>query len=152
MTDATAWYVAERAEQFAIILLTRLKSLKVSRMADDNGIDLQVSIDPHQSAGRLFGIQVKAAKKLTASVNSNGMVKKDLALRLGESVRDYPFPVGVLIVDVVADNARFGWILKPELTSIQFTGHIHTDVATTDLMERAVAEVRNWYKRRAAGN
>ncbi len=152
MTDATAWYVNERAEQFAIILLTRLKSLQVSRMAQDTGIDLQVSIDPHQSAGRLFGIQIKAAKKLSTLVNSNGMVKKDLASRLGESVRDYPFPVGLLVVDVVADNARFGWILKPEFDRILFTGHIHTDIVTTDLMERAVAEVRSWYKRRAVGS
>jgi len=141
----------ERAEQFAVMLLTRLGSVQVSHVAQDTGIDLQVIVDPHQSGGRLFGVEVKSARKLSTFVNSNGMVKKDLASRLGERARDYPFPIGLLIVDVVGDKARFGWILKPEVDRVLFTGHIHTEMATTESVERAVEEVRSWYKRRAGG-
>lgn len=152
MTESAPWYLSERAEQFAVMLLTRLENVQVSRMARDGGVDLQVSVDPQHSAGRIFGIEVKATRKLNSLVNSNGMVKRDITSRLDQSTRDYPFPVGVLIVDVVADIARFGWILKPESRAPIFTGSIHTNIATNDVMRRSVEEVRRWYNKRASRN
>jgi hypothetical protein len=148
MTDHTPWYFTERAEQLAIMLLTRMDNVRVSREVKDQGPDLLVAIESNSPAERIFGIEVKATKKLNSLVNSNGMVKKELASRFGRRARDYPYPVGVLIVDVVSDTARFGWVLKPDVAGPMFTGNIHTDVATNDVMRRALEEVTRWYSRR----
>jgi Domain of unknown function (DUF4365) len=147
MTDNTAWYVTERAEQLAIMLLTRMANLRISREVREQGLDLVVTIESGNLAERSFGIEVKATKKMRSLVNSNGMVKKEVAVRLSQRARAHSFPVGVLIVDVVSDIARFGWILKPESTGPMFTGNIHTDVATNDIMRRTLEEVTRWYDR-----
>lgn len=148
MSDHDSWYLDERAEQFAILLLTRLDNVRVERRAEHRNVDLWVTINPDQHGERIFGVEVKAVRKLNAFVNSNGMVKKERAFRIGERVRDYPFPVGLFIVDVISDAARFGWVLKPETLAPKFTGQIHTDEATTDVLRRAVDEVLRWYSRR----
>jgi len=148
VSDHATWYLDERAEQFAILLLTRLDNVHVERRAEHRNVDLWVTIQPEQHDGRIFGVEVKAVRKLSSFVNSNGMVKKDRASGIGERIHDYPFPIGLLIVDVVSDIARFGWVLKPETVVPRFTGQIHTDVATTDVIRRAVDEVLSWYSRR----
>jgi Domain of unknown function (DUF4365) len=152
MTDGTAWYVTERAEQLAIMLLTRIANLRVSREVREEGLDLLVTIESGNLTERRFGIEVKATKNIRSLVNSNGIVKRDVALRLGQRARAHSFPVGVLIVDVVSDMARFGWILKPDSTGPTFTGNIHTDVATNEFMRRALEEVTRWYDRGAVSN
>jgi hypothetical protein len=151
MTDQKPWYFEERAEQLAIMLLTRLEGVQVSRMGADPGVDLLVTIDSQHSAGRLFGVEVKATKKMSSLVNSNGILKRDLATRLEKATKHYTFPVGVLIVEVISDAARFGWILKPEAGQAIYTGNIHTQVATKEVMRRSLEEVKRWYQRRAAG-
>ena len=151
MTDKEPWYFEERAEQFAVMLLTRLEGVQVSRMAGDTGVDLLVTIDTEHSAGRLFGVEVKATNKMSSLVNSNGILKRDLATRLEKVTKDYTFPVGVFIVEVVSDAARFGWILKPEAEQASHAGIIHTQPATKEVMRRSLEEVRRWYRRRATG-
>ncbi len=59
MTDQNPWYLAERAEQFAIMLLTRLDGVQVSRMAEDHGVDLLVSIDPQRHQADFSALQLR---------------------------------------------------------------------------------------------
>jgi hypothetical protein len=147
MTDSDLWFVGDRAKSFAVMLLTRLPGISVEYRTGDEDIDLLVTMDGHGLSGRFFGIEIKGTQRLGALVNSNGLLKKQFGKQLIERARKYRFPIALMVVDILADKAVFGWLLEPDANShsLRAPENVHTSPVTTHFLHLAAQQVEGWY-------
>src|SRR6202034_740239 len=114
MTPADSWYVEQRAQSMAVVLLTRLPYVRVEQGTSvDHGVDFLGTLNGR--AGRRFGVELKATRHLSSVIDQEGILTKAMAANARRAIGECSFPVGVLVVDVVDDTLRFGWVRKPEL-------------------------------------
>ena len=90
-------FIAERAEQLAIVYLSRSPELTIERLPSDFGVDMLVTVCPDQApTGRVFGVQVKARHghfDLSAQTITKSLFQVD-----PKSHKDLPFPGAHLTV------------------------------------------------------
>ena len=152
-SQADPWFLSERAEHLAVVLLTRISNLRIEKRAIDEGVDFLVTIKGGRAPGRMFGVEVKATQAMSRLVDVNHRLRPQFAAKLRRQSRDYPFPIGVLVFDVSTGTGRFGWVLSP---SVNAAGHaalakqygIPTIPANEDSIRKAVKDVAVWYSRR----
>src|SRR5713101_6916806 len=59
MASSEEWFVGERAENLAIVLLTRFPVSVTRDNKNSRGADLRVTLDPHKPGFREFGVEIK---------------------------------------------------------------------------------------------
>jgi hypothetical protein len=97
MEATSAWYVGQRAEQLAILHLSRRDDLAITQFnsGQNYGLDLLVNICKNgKLTGRVFGVQIKA--RLSLRVISHGLLDaNEVKVNIGEIpiLKDIPFPV-----------------------------------------------------------
>src|SRR5438132_382010 len=116
MQKSEAWYLEERAEQLAIVYLSRRDDLVITkqRAGSDDGIDLLVNLlKTGTNTGRVFGVEVKALR-------SNRQIQpasKREAVRINLSKvrvpRDIPFPLCLFVFIMETDEGYYRWVKKP---------------------------------------
>ncbi len=155
MTKASdPWYLAQRAEQLATVLLTRIEKISVARSSRDEGLDLLATITNGHAGGRMFGVEVKGSLDINDLIETDGTIRKALAQSLIARLGEYPFPVAVMLFGMQADDGYFGWVLAPSpqigtaTPTLQTPSPLRAERITDDLLRRAVREVEDWYDAR----
>jgi len=97
----------------------------------------------------IFGIEVKGTSNPSSLVNSNGILKKTVATSAKKHVQGSNFPVGLMLVNVNSESARFGWLLEPgaRYGKLASSEHVHTMEITNVTLDLAVQQVAKWCKK-----
>jgi hypothetical protein len=147
-TTPEPWYVTERSEALAGVLLTSRSDVRIWKKTQlDDRLLFHVAIDmgdPVASATQLFVVQVKG----TQSADQNEWAKDaDRFFRIPSNVLH--LPVCVWVVNVRENKAYFAWVAEPETTERGVKLRFHTTGTFLPLDSAAVGEiidrVKNWY-------
>jgi hypothetical protein len=141
------WFVAERSEALAGVLLTSREDVRVrDERKRDSGLDFLVDIDTGDPLStQLFVVQVKGS---TSSDPNDWMPDVEpLFRRRGSSIS---LPVCVFVVDVRENKVFYAWVAEPQVeakgATLRFheTGTFHPlDLAAvSDIIDR----VKAWYQ------
>jgi hypothetical protein len=152
MNSSEPWYVSERAENLAIVLLTSF-SVLVKRESDrSRGIDLRVVIDPKKTGLREFGVEVKGTTRIDSYLSEDFHVRAKVLRPTSKALKGYIFPVALMLFNVITDEGFFGWLLAPKVTTrgplLEEPDAISLAMATNDCLESAFSDVRRWYDAR----
>ncbi len=143
-----AWYLGQRAESLAMVLLTRRPGLQITRPAEDGPVDLFVEIARQgRATGRRFAIQLKA------QVEPLGHPRTDRA-RLEAEMRElgeFAFPACVFILTMRDEGAYYAWAVEPVVVA---DGRPGLKAAETQkwhpldgsALDMIVAQVDRWYE------
>lgn len=127
MNKSQPWYLAARAENMAIVLLTERSDLEVIRPSNQppssphiQHIDLLVRIlRPSVERSSLFGVELKAIRELPGNVanrleeESNQPIRIDLPIRR-EDYEDYGFPICCFLFEIQHNIGFYRWIVSPK--------------------------------------
>ncbi len=112
--DEKSWYVGKRAEQLAVLYLSRRNDIEITaRPYADYGPDFLVSIcKENEYTGRIFGIQLKARVSLQPVCKAD---KNEIKLDIGTIPvpEDIPFPLCLFVFAMENDDGYYRWIKKP---------------------------------------
>jgi hypothetical protein len=132
------WFVIERSEALAVLLLTDQKDVEVmSQRKKDDGVDLLVGIDGRTSPPtRLFVVQVKG----TVSANQTDWIQnvKPLFRSDGGPIH---LPTCVFVVNVRDNQTRYAWIAEPIAEPDRATLQSHQAPTFHELNDATVAEI-----------
>lgn len=141
------WFVAERSEALAGLLLTSRKDVRVrDERKHDGGLDFLVEIDTGDPlSAQRFVVQVKG----TTSPDPNDWMQNAKGLFRGRGSPIH-LPVCVFVVDVRENNAFYAWVAEPQVevkgATLRFheTGTFHPldSAAVSDIIDR----VKAWYQ------
>lgn len=144
MTDVKdPWFVLERSEALAALLLTNQKDVEVVfQRKKDDGVDLFVGLDGQTTPPtRLFVVQVKG----TVSANSADWMQNVKQL-FPAGGRQIYLPTCVFVVNVRDNTTVYAWIAEPAVelngAALKFpapTFHEVDDVAVADIIKRVRA-------------
>ncbi len=151
MASSEAWFVSQRAESLAIILLTEFP-VRVTKEADpDRGLDLRVIVDPEKPRLWEFGVAIKGTTHIHQLVDHD-KVRPQVVRSAQKLLKGCVFPVALLVFDVATDEGLFGWLLKPEIPAVEARllepKTVRLERATKQRIARALSEVRRWYEAR----
>jgi hypothetical protein len=141
------WFVAERSEALAGVLLTSRKDVRVrEERKHESGLDFLVEIDTGDPLStQRFVVQVKG----TTSSDQNDWMQSVKHLFRGNGSQIY-LPVCVFVVDVRENKAFYAWVAEPQVgakgATLRFheTGSFHPldTAAVGDIIDR----VKAWYQ------
>lgn len=145
-------FIDERAEQLAIIYLSRSPALTIERLPSDFGLDMLVTVCPDQSpTGRIFGVQIKARHgHFDASVQN---IAPSLFQSVPKSYKDLPFPVFTVVFTMDDDRGYTNGLSYPKpgsdrpstITAIKNDGWRSLDEYP---VHQLIGEVNSWYEAR----
>src|SRR5690242_15910371 len=96
-----------RAENLAKVILTRHTGVAVFSEPVDFGYDLLVTTP--KGGGRIFAVQLKATLNASAFVfEKSGNIRESALKGMMARLRNSPFPVAIMILDVKTDQAYAG--------------------------------------------
>lgn len=140
------WFVAERSEALAGLLLTSRKDVRIrEERKRDSGLDFLVEIDTGDPlSGQLFWVQVKG----TMSSDRKDWMQEVKQLFRGHGSSIY-LPVCVFVVNVRDNKAFYAWVAEPRVeakgATLRFhekgTFHPLDTAAVSDIIDR----VKDWY-------
>jgi hypothetical protein len=140
------WFVAERSEALAGVLLTSRKDVRVrEERKHDSGLDFLVEIDTGDPLStQLFVVQVKG----TTSSDAKDWMQSVKQLFRGPGSPIY-LPVCVFLVNVRENKAFYAWVAEPQVeakgATLRFhesgTFHPLDSAAVSDIIDR----VKAWY-------
>ncbi len=146
-TTREPWFVEERSEALAGVLLTSRKDVLVrDERKNDSGLDFLVEIETSDPLStQLFVVQVKGA----TSSDPNDWMQKVSPLFRGLGSPIY-LPVCVFVVNVRENEAFYAWVAEPQVEAKGATLRFHEagifhplDPATvSDIIDR----VKAWYQ------
>lgn len=137
------WFVLERSEALATLLLTNQKGVEVVfRRPKDDGVDLFVGLDGQTSRStRLFVVQVKGA------VSANPADWTPHVKQLFRTDDGQVFlPTCVFVVNVRSNESFYAWIAEPIAEPDRATLKFHPAPTFHELNDAAVPEVVNRVK------
>lgn len=154
MASSDVWYISERAEQLAIVYLTRLDGLRVVKPIDlHSNLDYVVLIEtPDHETEPRFGVVVKGS--LTAPLNqpdANSFDAHHLTdLELARYQSDSDIPICLLVFIMENDQGWYRWLREPIVTEErQRVLYDHPagvlQELNTDVLRRLVTQVIEWY-------
>jgi Domain of unknown function (DUF4365) len=137
------YFIDKRAEDLAIMHLTRHSDVRIERCPEDVGLDLLVKIVQNQQpTGRLFGLQVSGQDRAIATL-------KELTLASPlpdiDDVNDLPFPVCELLFTMEDDRGYYRWIKSPRLQSSRSALEQTWAILDRTQLERIFIDVNAWY-------
>ena len=110
--EEKVWYLGERAEQLALLYLSRRDDLIITKLENGYGPDLLVEICPNNHpTGRMIGIEIKAL--LAIQPNQRGEVKIKFSNRDIDYFKDTPFPLCLFVFAMQNDAAYYRWLKEP---------------------------------------
>jgi hypothetical protein len=140
------WFVAERSEALAGLLLTSRKdvSVRVERK-HDSGLDFLVEIDTGDPLStQLFVVQVKG----TTSTDPKDWMQNVKQLFRGPG-SPISLPVCVFVVNVRDNKAFYAWVAEPQVEAKGATLRFHESGTFQPLDSTAVSDiidrVKAWY-------
>src|SRR4051812_11387810 len=145
-TTNEPWFVAERSEALAGLLLTSRKDIRVrSERKHDSGLDFLVEIDTGAPLStQLFVVQVKG----TTSSNPDDWRQNVEPLFPGSGSQIY-LPVCVFVVNVRENSASYAWVAEPQVEAKGATLRFHQTGTFHPLDTAAVSDiidqVKAWY-------
>jgi Domain of unknown function (DUF4365) len=141
------WFVAERSEALAGVLLTSREDVRVrDERKRDSGLDFLVEIDTDDPLStQLFVVQVKGS----TSSDPNDWIQDVEPLFRGRG-RPISLPVCVFVVNVRDNKAFYAWVAEPQVeakgATLRFheagTFHPLDPAAVSDIVDR----VKAWYQ------
>ena len=141
------WFVAERSEALAGVLLTSREDVRVrDERKHDSGLDFLVEIDTADPLStQLFVVQVKGA----TSSDPNDWMQDVKPLFRGRG-SPISLPVCIFVVNVRENEAFYAWVAEPQVeakgATLRFheTGTFHPldPAAVSDIVDR----VKAWYQ------
>ena len=147
-------FIGERAEQLAIVYLTRSPEIAIERLSSDFGLDMLITIRPNQSAtGRVFGVQVKARNKAPQNFES-------LTLRAEpEAYQDFTFPILTIVFTMDNDQGYSPGLILPKTRDVNlstqntyrpYSAEIHDEWRSLNEypIQQLISEVNAWYDTR----
>lgn len=141
------WFVAERSEALAGVLLTSRRDVRVrSERKHDSGPDFLVELDTGDPLStRLFVVQVRGT---TSSAPEDWMQNvKPLFREPGSPIS---LPVCVFVVNVRESKAFYAWVAEPQIEAKGSTLRFHETGLFSPLDPAAVSDiidrVRAWYE------
>jgi hypothetical protein len=141
------WYVAERSEALAGVLLTSRKHVRVrDERKDDRGLDFVVEIDTGDPlSAQLFVVQVKGV----TSSDPDDWVQDVKPLFRGPGSPIY-LPVCIFVVNVRENEAFYAWVAEPQVEAKGATLRFHETGTFHPLDPAAVSDiidqVKAWYQ------
>jgi hypothetical protein len=149
----TEWFVAQRAQSIATVILTRLPGLSLQRIEGSPVEFIAVIRNDDRPSARMFGVEVRALSPRDR-LRADGSVDAATASRLVERAREMPFPAALLLIDIRSEEAWFGWTLPPgresgRTSAAATIAEAGMRPATTAELHRALLEVQRWYARAA---
>jgi hypothetical protein len=149
MAPSKTWFIAQRAEDLAIVLLTRFP-VTVTREADiGRGPDLRVVIDPDKPGFREFAVEIRGTMRLHDVVDEHDCVRPQLLRASQRMLKDCPFPVAIMVFDVATDAGFFGWLLTPVIqggkAGLVKAEPVSVEPATNERIANALSQIRDWY-------
>lgn len=156
MQKSEAWYLEERAEQLAIVYLSRRNDLAITRQRDgsDDGIDLLVSLlKTGTNTGRVFGVEVKALRSNRQIHPASQREEVRINLSKVGVPRDIPFPLCLFVFIMETDEGYYRWVKKPVYGLSKKPQLLLNDENTfrklsTEAVNEMVLDVQGWYDRR----
>jgi len=156
MEEKDVWYLGERAEQLAIVYLSRRNDLVITRQTGpDYGLDFLVTLTKEGDyTGRIFGVEVKALrsrKQVRPVLRDSDEIK--IEVRQIEILKDIPFPVCLFVFTMDNDEGFYKWIKKP-VYRIDGTPQLAADETKifrkldNEAIDEIVVQVNNWYENR----
>jgi hypothetical protein len=140
------WFVAERSEALAGVLLTSREDVRVRvERKHESGLEFLVEIDTGDPLStQLFVVQVKG----TTSPDPNDWMQDVQQLFRGPGSPIY-LPVCVFVVNVRDNKAFYAWVAEPQVeakgATLRFhesgTFHPLDSAAVSDIIDR----VKSWY-------
>lgn len=154
MAENENWYLEERAEQLAIVYLSRRDDLVINRQKGaDYGLDLLVSLTSNREyTGRMFGVVVQALK----SYQDSGRITTFPAEirfdpRESRIHNDLPFPLCLFVFVMESDAGYYRWIKRPAYgldgrpqLLLEQTGSLKK--LDDKAIDRIISEVSVWYE------
>jgi hypothetical protein len=141
------WFVAERSEALAGVLLTSREDVRVrGERKRDRGLDFLVEIDAGDPLStQLFVVQVKG----TTSSDPNDWMPGVEPLFRGRG-GPISLPVCVVVVNVRENQAFYAWVAEPQIEAKGATLRFHETgrfrpldaAAVSDIVDR----VKAWYQ------
>ena len=146
-TTNEPWFVAERSEALAGVLLTSRKDVRVrDERKHESGLDFLVEIETGDPLStQLFVVQVKGA----TSSDPNDWMQNVEPLFRGRG-GPISLPMCVFVVNVRENKAFYAWVAEPQVeakgATLRFheTGTFHPldPAAVSDIIDR----VKAWYQ------
>ena len=132
------WFVIERSEALAALLLTRQKNVKIAFQGKrEDGVDIFVALDGRTSSPvRLFVVQVKG----TVSTEPSARLRSVKALFPSSGGQPY-LPTCVFVVNVRHNTTQYAWIAEPTAEPNRGTLEFHPAPTFHELNDAAVAEI-----------
>jgi hypothetical protein len=150
MTRSPAWFIGQRAEGLAVVLLTRFP-VTLSREADHTGQrpDLRVLVDPEKPGLREFGVEIKGTMHIRHVVDEHHCVRPQVLRASRRMLEECPFPVALMVFDVATDAGFFGWLLTPVIkggkAGLLKADPVSVEPATNERIANALSQIREWY-------
>jgi hypothetical protein len=145
--EETRWFLSERSEALAGLLLTSRKDVHVlSERKNASGVDFLVEVNPGEAdpSTKLFLVQVKGTM---SSDKTDWMTEVKELYRAGAS--SISLPACVFVVNVRDNRSLYAWVAEPLVedrgAKLRFLppGEFHAlDKAAVD---EIVARVEAWY-------
>lgn len=134
------------AEDLAIMVLTRVPGLQLSRPDQATGLDFIATLDDDgKGNGLVFGVDVKSTMNIEKIVGPDGVVEGNTAASIAKVAQNSTVPVALLIIDLAAEDARFGWVPHPAHDFDEpgtSTGRLRTITATKTELDSAIRSLR----------
>jgi hypothetical protein len=140
------WFVAERSEALAGVLLTSREDVRVRYERNyDGGLDFLVEIDTGEPLStQLFVVRVKG----TTSSDPNDWMQIVEQFFHG-SGRPISLPVCVFVVNVRENQAFYAWVAEPQIEAERATLRLHETGTFHPLDHAAISDiidrVKAWY-------
>lgn len=145
MKQDLEYFVGVRAEQLAIVYLTRSQNLAIERMQADCGLDMLVTIlRDHVPTGRVFGIQIKGRDKAFKNLQHASLT---LPQEAKNYIQDLPFPVCILLFTMEDDKGYCKWLKYPGQSNQRFYSMEQNQWYSLDeyQVDQLLEAVNAWY-------
>jgi hypothetical protein len=147
MTKQVPWFVAERAEWYASLVLTKRHDVKVQPCTGrDKAVDLLVEVlDDGKPTLRFFGVQIVPYMDLPDIPNGD---KRVLSNR-GRDLFEAALPLCVFVVGVRKPEGLYRWAVEPVVDDGRAVLHRAVEANWQPLDEEGAAcligQVKAWY-------
>ncbi len=137
------YFIDKRAEDLAVMHMTRHPELRIERCPDGMGLDILVTIvrDRH-STGRLFGLKVRGQDRSIATLKELTIASPIPDL---ENLNDFPFPICELLFTMEDDRGYLRWLKSPTRQNLRLLSDQSWTVLDQTQLDEMVISVSHWY-------
>ena len=144
MVENLREFISERAENLAIVHLTRRSDLSIQRMRSDQGLDFFVEIlEQQKPTGQVFGVELKARETLSQT-ELPALLLNNKNLKYAQTL---PFPVCVFLFEMEGDRGFYTWLKSP-LSEKEAWGPETWKSLNSEALDEIITLVIDWYNQK----